>query len=79
MAKSKQSKPKSGLFCDTCQKRAFTLQSIQGANQMILTCEGCGRPYIMEDGELAISDPSGGPTGKRVVSWNWLRNNWQPL
>jgi len=79
MAKSKSSKPKSGLFCDTCEKQAFTLQAIEGANQIVLTCDGCGRPYIMADGELAIADPSGGPTGKRQVKWNWPRNRWEPL
>ena len=79
MAKSKPTKAKSGLFCDTCNKQAFTLQAIEGANQIMLTCEECGRPYIMVDGDLAIADPSGGPTGKRTVSWNWSKNSWQPL
>jgi len=79
MVESKEDRTERNLFCDTCQKDTFTLETIEGANQIILICKGCDRPFLIGGEKLSIDDPSGGPTGKTLVSWDWSKRVWQPF
>jgi len=69
---------KDKVFCESCQKDAFVFGPQTTDDQVILTCKGCGRPYILQ-GEAWIGDPSGGPKAKHPIKWDWSKSRWVPM